>query len=117
MALGQDLLVHYDPQWAGSWLGGALAGISPTSPYTHHGTERAGSCGQEEFEGRGGGGTGERTGREGGHFRDLNSIFYCTVFFLEIGLEAELSACLGPDSGLLRNTNKKQQDRKGRKLC
>lgn len=58
MALGQDLLVHYDPQWAGSWLGGALAGISPTSPYTHHGTERAGSCGQEEFEGRGTGGGG-----------------------------------------------------------
>lgn len=51
MALGQDLLVHYDPQWAGSWLGGALAGISPTSPYTHHGTEMAGSCGQAEFGG------------------------------------------------------------------
>lgn len=49
-------------------------------------------------------------GREGGHLGGLKN----TVFFLQIGLEALLS--LGPDSRLLLNTNRKQQDSKGHKF-
>lgn len=56
-------------------------------------------------------------GREGGHLGGLKNIFLCTVFFLQIGLEALLNAGLGPDSGLLLNTNREQQDSKGHKLC
>lgn len=83
----------------------------PLPPTPIMGQKGLAPVGRKNLRGRG------RTGREGGHFRDLNSIFHCTVFFLEIGLEAELSACLGPDSGLLRNTNRNQQDSKDHKLC
>lgn len=103
---GGHLLVHYDPQWAASWLGGKLEGSSPTSPYTHHGT------GQKEMVPVGGKNLREgENGQREGHFGGLNNIFLCTVFLLQIGLEAQLS--LGPDSGLLLNTNRKQQHSKG----
>lgn len=101
------LLVHCDPQWAANWQGGVLAGSSSTSPYSHHGTERAGSCGQEECQ-RGGGKWAEREAI----LEALNNIFLCSVFFLQLGLEARLRACLGPDSGILLNSNRKQQGRK-----
>lgn len=75
MALGQDLLVHYDPQWAGSWLGGVLAGISPTSPTPIMGQKGLAPVGRKNLRWAG------EEPAERGHFRDLNSIFYCTVFF------------------------------------